>query len=152
MKKKTALKIIYVIYLILLISFIFFNSALNREASSEQSGRVLRFINSFFESVGIPIRVSSLFVRKTAHFIEYFVLGASFKYFFALFRNISIKNAVYSSYCSTLVAMADETIQYFSGRGSMLLDVWLDSFAAFISVIIFYLILKHKKSKAKEAL
>jgi VanZ family protein len=43
--------------------------------------------------------------------------------------------------------MTDETIQYFTQRGSRLLDVWLDFSGALTAIIIFYFIYKLIKNK-----
>ena len=65
----TALLILYTL-------FVFSNSLDMGPSSSSKSGAVLALVNGFFDSVGLPLHLSEHFVRKAAHFAEYFVLGA----------------------------------------------------------------------------
>ena len=65
----TALLILYTL-------FVFSNSLDMGPSSSSKSGAVLALVNGFFESVGLPLQLSEHFVRKAAHFAEYFGLGA----------------------------------------------------------------------------
>ena len=149
MKKTIIKEILYIVYLILLIAFIFGNSFASIEESAEDSGRILAFINNILNSLRIPIEFSEFFIRKTAHFIEFFTLGASVFGYVVLFKKVTIPNVIYSIFTSCLIAMLDETIQYFTNRGSMLLDVWLDFFAALISIVLLYVLYRIKSTLKK---
>jgi VanZ family protein len=88
------------------------------------------------------------FVRKTAHFIEYFIL--SILVFITLLDfNLSNKRLlIYTMLICILYATSDEIRQLFvSERAGRILDVLLDSIGSFIAVNIYLFIhkLKHKK-------
>lgn len=89
--------------------------------------------------------VTEHFVRKLAHFSEFFALGAELFWFFSLNTDgkeqpsfgiilLALSHAVIS-------ALADETIQIFSGRGPAIPDVWLDTAGAAFGIVITYLII-----------
>ena len=139
-KGKTLIKVLYIVYIILLICFIFSNSMASKEESAGVSEGVLAFVNGVLESVGLPFAFEHSFVRKAAHVIEFMTLGASLFGFLILNKTVSRKNCIYCAFLSSLVAMSDETIQYFFERGSMLLDVWLDSFSAYVGILIVFVI------------
>ena len=70
-----------------------------------------------------------VFVRKAAHFIEFFILG--------LLSIGSFKNMKFSLFICILVACCDETIQLFTeGRSGQISDVMLDSFGSSCSFIL----------------
>ena len=138
MKKRPLFRLVYNLIIISVIIFIFSNSVLSVEQSSNASGRVLTLVNDILEKLNSPFLLSVVFVRKAAHFIEYFTLGALLAGDVILFKERSIKYFVYYTFASCLVAMTDETIQYFTNRGSMLLDVWLDLFAAALAVLLVF--------------
>jgi len=140
MNKKIFIKILYLIYITLLIAFIFGNSLKTREASSLQSSFVMDFLNNV-----LHIELNHSFVRKLAHFIEFFVLGCSLYGGFILFNKTTFTHSIYCSYIACIIALTDETIQYFTKRGSMVTDVWLDFLSALSAIIIFSVIYKQKK-------
>ena len=149
MKKKYLKKILYFLYLLLILAFIFGNSIASREDSANQSGAIVESINHILHKVNSPFLIKDIVVRKLAHFTEFFILGASFFGYWVLDKKVSFINTFYSVFASCIVAMTDETIQIFSNRGSMLLDVWLDFFSATLAIFTFYLIytIKHKVNK-----
>ena len=136
--KRPLIRLVYNLIIISVIIFIFSNSVLSVEQSSNASGRVLTLVNGILEKLNSPFLLSVVFVRKAAHFIEYFTLGALLAGDVILFKERSIKYFVYYTFASCLVAMTDETIQYFTNRGSMLLDVCLDLFAAALAVLLVF--------------
>ena len=119
------------ILLIALLLFIWGNSMLNQESSQAESGAVLNFLTPIFNAIFGENVVTMYLIRRVAHFIEYsclgilvtIVLGSHRKYkkprqlFDRVFGSLSI---------GLLVAVIDETIQWFSGRTSSVIDVWLD--------------------------
>lgn len=149
MKKKYVKKILYCLYLLLLLAFIFGNSIASREDSANQSGAIVESINQILQKVNSPFLIKDIVVRKLAHFTEFFILGASFFGYWVLDKKVTGINTFYSVFASCIVAMTDETVQIFSNRGSMLLDVWLDFFSATLAIYTFYLIytIKHKTNK-----
>ncbi|MBC2870696.1 VanZ family protein [Bittarella massiliensis] len=116
----TALLILYTL-------FVFSNSLDMGPSSSSKSGAVLALVNGFFDSVGLPLHLSEHFVRKTAHFAEYFGLGAVA---LASFRQYTARwlphLAIPLFYC-LFIPLCDESIQLLvPGRSGQISDVWLD--------------------------
>lgn len=139
-KKRKLIKILYVVYLALLICFIFSNSMANKEESAGKSLAVLEMINNIAETLGLPFAFSHLFIRKMGHFLEFLTLGISLLVFLILHKKVNFNNCIYCAFVACLVAMGDETIQYFFERGSMLLDVWLDFASAVVGILGAYLV------------
>lgn len=144
--KRKIFKYLYILLILFFIAFIFSNSLDSMGDSAEKSGRILDFVNGILEKLRSPILFSEVFVRKTAHFLEFFLLGCLLFGYTFYFSKINIKSSVYCSYVATLTAMTDETIQFFSGRGSMLLDVWLDTSATALAIFLLYGLYKMKKT------
>ena len=150
--KRRLFKFLYVLLIIAFIAFIFSNSLDSMSDSAEKSGRILKFVNGLLEKINFPILFSETFVRKAAHFLEFFILGTILFGYSFYFSSPDLKSSVYCSYVATLTAMGDETIQYFTDRGSMLLDVWLDTGASAFAVFLLFLLYKTKKSERKDSL
>ena len=113
------------VLIIVTLAVIWGHSILGREASSEESGFVMKLLAPFLELIVGKGNVTEHLVRKLAHFCEFFVLGAELLLFFALSK--SRKNAFLLALSHGLfTALMDETIQIISGRGPMIQDVWLD--------------------------
>lgn len=146
MNKKTLLKILYVLLVLLLLAFIFGNSMKSIPASTEQSDGIREYLNKIFSSLGLKIYLSEVFVRKTAHFLEFFTVGFVLSLSKIVFDTKKIRN-VHIAFLSCLVAMTDETIQYFYERGSMLLDVWLDFSSALVGLLLFCVIYRISNRK-----
>jgi len=142
MNKRKLIKILYIVFLILYICFIFSNSLKSKESSSNDSASIHMLLNNILAGLKIPIVLSEYFVRKLAHFTEFFILGLSFFGYIRINNKISINRCIQICFASCLVAMTDETIQYFSGRGSMLLDVWLDFSSSVLAIMLLYLLYK----------
>ena len=103
------------------------------------------------------LEISEALLRKSAHFIEYAVLGSELSLLFVLYglkkdetrnvKTIFIGHIMQLFIVSVLVAMIDETIQYFSGRYSSLFDVWLDLTGVTFAAIVFFIIVSIKAKK-----
>ena len=150
MKKETKIKLLKILYLsviVLFIMYIFSNSLESKSVSSNKSNEIVVKINTTLEKINSDVRITDLFVRKSAHFIEFFTLGVLIFGYNVICKNFYIKNQIYACFLCCLIAMTDETIQYFSKRGSMLLDVWLDLFAATCSIMLLFAIHKIRNKK-----
>ena len=127
--------------------FIWGHSMIPAVFSSMESSRFVDLINGLIYSTGGSFSVTDHMVRKTAHFLEYAILGAEtalrYKWKSAVFAGSPAK------YSGTLffwigVPVIDELIQYFTpGRACMIQDVFLDmcGFAAgygFLYIFIFF--------------
>lgn len=109
--------------LILWIVFIFSHSLQPAAASTQESDGVRRLL-----SLLVRHELSSVFVRKPAHFAEFWVLGVLAAPLFAGRKTMRpLPVLFYSAVLGMTTALCDETIQLFvAGRDGRILDVWLD--------------------------
>ena len=133
--------------------FIWQFSLADGESSAETSGRVLVWLNGRLAALGSDFRFSQLTVRKTGHFLGYFLLGGflAFTLWLHKFRRC-VPIALLAVFG---VACVDEFIQRFSpGRGPSFRDVLLDTaggacgallFCA--AVAVFYSLFKKSRKK-----
>ena len=133
----------------LMIAFIWGNSCLSREASGAQSGRLTAFLMGILDPNGrIPEESFHHFVRKMAHFTEFGLLGTLVG---SLVRRIGLltgrKLRSLPVLLVLLVAVTDEYIQYFTGRGSMVTDVVLDFSGALFGLGLVALVSVLRKKK-----
>ena len=121
-----------------LVGFIFWNSALDAGESSRLSGSLTGILGA-----------TEHFVRKSAHFLEFSLLGAMLSIDFAWQKAVSKLPFSRIALMGLLTACADETIQLFSaGRSSQLSDVWIDFGGVVFGAAVICLILEaFKKSK-----
>lgn len=100
------------------------NSFLPGSESSEISGGLLIWLKATFPFLG---GLGEFLLRKLAHFSEFTLLGILLCRLFTLTQEWGIHRFSTPLLCGVLAAAADETIQiYVPGRGSSLLDVWID--------------------------
>lgn len=126
--KKTTLKTLIILTLII----IWGQSFLPPYASEQESG----FIVDILEKIVGSGNINEELIRKTAHFLEYLILALELTAFFGDWKLLY----------GLGTACIDETIQIFSGRGSSLVDVWID-FAGFIAgTLIMKLIIKKQRT------
>lgn len=103
---------------VLWICFIFSRSLQNADSSDSESGFVLRLLQK------LNLGVSMHFVRKLAHFTEFWILGFLSLTGFCLYGK---KSFLLPALFGLLIAAADETIQRFvPGRSGQIMDVLLD--------------------------
>lgn len=129
-----------------LLCFIWGNSLMTGADSGSVSGGILAWLGQFFP--GLMTEEGHHFLRKAAHFTEFFLLGA-----LCAVRRKTLGQEMKAGLAGfgLMTACIDETIQiYVPGRGSSLLDVWLDTagFTAGAAVIAAgYAIVKKRKEK-----
>lgn len=138
-----------VIYLILIVCWmltIFYFSSQNADDSQSTSDvftdKIVGILNISNESTADSVRnIVSFIVRKSAHFIIYFVGGFVIYGFMKTF-DISTKNVLYYSILfGCFYAISDEIHQYFvPGRAAEVRDVFIDTFGVFLMTIIRWLI------------
>lgn len=158
---KTACKIFGNIYfgiflLIVATAFIFSHSLVSADVSSGESGKIVDIITDVMDSVNIDVDENKIVktVRKTAHFSEFFALGAVCYYLRFIISKHPLKGASFGVLYGIVVSLVDESLQYGSvGRSPEVLDVWIDvagfCFSFFAFMLVFYLISKRLKSRAK---
>ena len=102
--------------------FIWSNSMMPRQESSQMSGGLVVWLES-----ALNLRIPEVVIRKAGHFCEYAALGI----FYGIKFRQGRKNGqwLYNYTMAGLAtAVADESIQILSGRGPMVADVLLDLF------------------------
>ena len=120
-------------------------------ASAENTGRILYALLHFLLGVVPPhFPVWHFYLRKTGHFVGYFMLSLLlFRAWRATFPfpgvNWSVQWARISFFMTALVACLDEWHQtYLPKRTGSLHDVLLDSAAALVAQVALYLILRRR--------
>lgn len=117
---------------------IFYQSSKNAELSDVSSLHIVEMINRFLISVfgAGGVTVSNFIVRKSAHFIEYMVLGILF--FKCFFNGEKTKVVAFTAFLWGLgYSITDEIHQIFvSGRTAKLLDVLIDSTGIAIGLLL----------------
>ena len=140
-KLNISIYIILSLAVILTIGFIFNNSIKSPEESSKQSQEVVETLRPIVDPNNqVSDKDLTHKVRKSAHFLEFALLGFELALltFFA-FKRFSVNALVYSASGCLLVATADEYIQSFTDRGSSVTDVIIDS-AGSVTGIVFGLV------------
>ena len=142
-KRMIALRIMLTALSAGMTALIFYNSSLDAVESTVQSDAVLDFVNSILRALGIGAEVGEAVIRKSAHFIEYFVLGGltgGAVYSYALSRRLLL--GVTLPLCAA-VAVCDELIQSGSaGRACSAADMLLDFSAALTAALLLSLIIR----------
>jgi len=123
MKKR---RLALLIAIILTLAFIWGNSLLNREQSSDESAWVLQLVTPILELFIGKGSVTEHLVRKLAHFTEFSLLGFELFFWFSAVREKGKEILLLAMAHGLFAALTDETIQLFSARGSQVQDVWLD--------------------------
>ena len=151
---KKHMNLLRLLLMIFWIAFIFSRSLKPGSLSSADSKHWLSILLSI-----LPFPISELFLRKMAHFAEFFVLGTlSGGLFFTPERHL-LRQAVPSSILVCFVtALNDETIQLFvEGRSGNVTDVWIDMAGALCGLLLVLLIAylrrkwKLKKTASEQA-
>lgn len=159
MKAKRIRQILLGICTLLWILFIFSNSMKSGAESGADSSSVTNWLNDSVGSIFPSFHITGLFVRKTAHFLEFSILSLLFSLDLSLFFSLN-RSASLGKRCllllaipaSAAVATADEIIQCFSpDRGPSVTDVLLDTAGASCACLIFFgilCLLSAKRSKS----
>ena len=130
------------------LAFIWGNSLVNGTDSGQLSGGIMAWMNSFLGLGEAGTQMLHLLIRKAAHFTEFASLGILLAWGCCM-KNCSCRVCLTEPLLAgILTACIDETIQIFvDGRGSSLLDVWVDTFGALTGIGI--LLLGHYYRKKK---
>lgn len=140
MKKHSWLIIIGILWHI----FIFSQSLLPGEVSSNQSGFIVDTLYPLFTRIGFTIDIDTFtfIIRKSAHFVEYFILGIIlFLIYQKWFKNKTLWVCVLVH--GLFTASIDETIQRFTpNRSGELRDVLIDFVGVFVGIIWIFIVQK----------
>jgi len=140
MRKQRVIYIVLLVLILVTIAFIWSNSLQSIPESRARSLGVLAQIKPFLSIFVGTGNVTDHLVRKLAHFIEYGALGCSMALMLILRKRARMQPVINCAFAAMTVALTDETIQIFSGRGSQVKDVWLD-FAGSCTGILFVVVI-----------
>ena len=133
---KEHVKTIHVAVVILIMIFIFIQSALPADLSSMESNVIVQMLAQF---VSIDPESISFVVRKAAHFTEYLILGCALV---PVMREHG-KKAILAWLIGSAYAVTDEIHQYFvSERSCEIRDMCIDSCGVLVGVLIGLLIIR----------
>lgn len=154
-ESKKYIVILLIVLTLACVVFIFSNSLNNGEDSGRQSGRVVRAVLKIAGFFGIEVRDTaalSHFVRKSAHFLEFALLGALSVLTLKSVGLCRIAQVYFATSFCLLIAACDEYIQTFSsGRSGQVSDVFLDlsgSITAIAICLIICLLIRKRIKKA----
>ncbi|MBE6700637.1 MAG: hypothetical protein E7582_01935 [Ruminococcaceae bacterium] len=143
---------LYIIFVILWLTFIFSNSLANGYESTIQSDRIVELVRKITQFFDSEVMVETDLIRTGAHFFEFFVLGLLYSLGTLFFKGVKPSRLFYTLSLSLFTAFIDETLQLFSqGRGAEITDVWVDLSGAFIAHMIFVIITYSYKFFKKKA-
>ena len=139
--KGRAKRRIFTAITILFVLFIFHNSMFPGAQSSSQSQYVMNLLNHMLGVLRSSVTLSEHFVRKVAHFTEYFALGILLLITIRAYRGPVRKSAFAGMFFLLLVPVIDEFIQLFTPqRGSSVLDVLLDFCGGMAGMLLCYIV------------
>ena len=148
-------KLIKIIIVLLCMIIIFRFSNDNGTQSNKKSDDIILNICNIFVHRDLSgkekeriINKYVLFVRKSAHFIIYFVLGLSLISLIKEYRTINLISVLIALIIAILYACSDEIHQIFiPGRSAKILDVFIDSFGSFTGMYLYYVVYKIRRKK-----
>jgi VanZ family protein len=146
-KEKNKNNLIITILAYLMVVVIFGNSLLPGDISSSQSGFFSGLIKDILAFLGLNIQddMISFFVRKLAHFTEFFVLGVLWTFVFMRRYERYVLITILFGMC---IAGIDEFIQYFvPGRAMMFTDFLIDVLGVAVGTLFVQVIYKGKKEE-----
>lgn len=147
-KKQKTTVVIIVLCILITLTVIFGNSMKSMEESGNQSQEVVDIIKPIIDADNsISDNDFEFGIRKLAHLFEFTVL--SFELMLLYFTmNKKLPVFLHSSLLCFFVAISaltDETIQIFSGRGTSVVDVWIDLTGGLLGILFFTVIFYSSK-------
>lgn len=142
MKNKRKQKI-FIIILIIFMIIIFLQSHKPITESKKTSIKLAEKIVDVFRIENISLGKVNHYIRKSAHFFSYMLMGILLMIIFS-FTKINLRKSMIISFAITfLFACSDEFHQLFiEGRGGQFSDVILDSLGAFLGITILGIVKK----------
>ena len=137
-RSQRVLRIILSSLVLATLAFIFTNSALPKNESSELSHSVGGFLARIFPPESLLGGFLQEHLRKIAHFAEYGLLGAELSLYSLLFVQNKKRAYISLPIIALTVAFLDESVQMLSGRGPAILDVWIDLFGFLTAVLVIF--------------
>ncbi len=145
---------VFIIVGIFIHMLIFAQSLLPASISSGQSGLIVDIFHPLVLSMGIDVDIEtfSFFIRKLAHFTEFFLL-AVFWYLVYMKYFAQLKLIVVVLIHGLITAVIDETIQLFiDGRSGEVMDVLIDFAGVLLAVLLMHYVIVRRKSITYENL
>ena len=147
-----------IILLILWLLTIFLFSNDKAEVSSEKSDGISNTIVNIIENISgnnyseekyeEVLNIVIFIVRKTAHFLEYLILGLLVINVIKDYKVLEVKYIITGVLFCMLYAISDEIHQLFvSGRSCQIKDILIDTTGSITGILIYYLLYKHRKNK-----
>ena len=137
---KTVLRAALLLVLAALLAFIWGSSLRSSEASHHQSEAALQTLSPAVEAFMGKSPITEPQLRKMAHFSEFAALGALLVLIWAAFCPVSPQTVFNSLSLGLFAAVADESLQILSSRGSQVSDILLD-FSGVCAGVVFSLLL-----------
>ena len=151
---KKTIRLILSFVILLTVLIIWGHSFMTPEISTEEGSFVKEIVEAVVQSVSNneAFTIPEVVIRKSAHFIEYAILGLELVIFITINKSLpdddkkrGLIKKLLSLYptafvLSLFVGSIDETIQHFTGRYSSVWDVLLDLAGASFSILIFLLL------------
>ena len=148
-------QIVLVLLILSTVAYAFYQSSLPPQDSAEKSDSAAEILEQIIPPETKPGEYVQKNIRKVAHFTEFFILGLWTSLYVVLFWK---RHEAFTALLpfGMIVALLDETIQIFSGRGPLVTDVWIDVFGyscaasavvlTFLAVLLVKRILRNRKS------
>lgn len=129
--------------------FIWSNSLQSAELSAFRSQKVAEILGKVMSTLFGADNVLTMFaqthVRKIAHAVEFAMLGITLELMLLILGRLNGHNVAHAAFIILAVAVADETIQIFTGRGASVSDIVLDfagGLAGLVLALVVYGILR----------
>lgn len=139
--------ILLVLWMIVIFMFSQDSAASSSEKSDTIASTIINLISDITNSDNIEYYIDNVivFVRKSAHFLEYFILGVLVINVLKDHRDITFGACLFAVIFCLLYSISDEIHQIFiSERSCRILDIVIDTLGSISGVSLYYLI-KHKK-------
>ncbi len=144
-------RIVSVVILIMCMVTIFLFSNENRDKSTSTSVNVTREIVGTVSSSSNANRIAFDYfnvIRKSAHFLEYFMLGILVINIISCYKVTNYKWIIASILLCMLYSVSDEVHQmYVPGRSCEVRDVIIDTIGSSTGIMFYYLISKKRRTK-----
>ena len=125
------------VWTIFALALIIIQYLLPADKSDAESGALFKFLSAYFPDL------THEFLRKLAHFGEFFLLGFGMQGTLYYGKKYNLSKPIL--FC-TVIALFDETLQsYVAGRSSQVMDVWIDLAGAVVGIMFLWSIFKLQK-------
>lgn len=142
--KKVFSGLLVIIWLIVIFSFSSQNGVKSTNTSDIVTSMVVNVTTNVTnkelsrEEVKKKVEDSTFYIRKTAHFTEYLILGVLVLNFLSNYGKINKRTLIMALIFCYLYAVSDEVHQIFiSGRTAKVLDTFIDGAGAFLGIMLF---------------